>query len=468
MKAPSDDLPTVIHVAQLTAAPSVVGNTVTGGATGILAQGAGAQVLTNAVANVSDAGIKTGATRRHRQHRDGGDRARHRGGRWVHRLRQHGVRRRRRHHRSGPALAVSDNRVGLKIGQQRPWSATPATGITRDRRPGHADRQPGRRQRRQGHRHSLRRDRHPASNRSGRRTGIPIASLDGPDAPVLAGVVTHRLGRDSARTLLLTGLPEGDAGTIEVFANPSCDAGGGEAEFLMDITRNKATRRDQPASSRCAERRARDHFTVTYTDAEAAPASCRTASAARTYTDGDGDGSVDPLDDLLGFDDDPDQGHHRHRQRAAPARVVVLPFDPDTGDRRRRVRAARRRRGPAPDGHPAGWSLPYGAISFRITGLTPGSRTTVVLAQPDRQHADRRRHLLEVRAAHPRGGVQPGILFGLRRGQWDRSHPRWRGRHRWRVRRAWALALGDGLAATATAVPTAPSPTPAARSSPLR
>jgi len=184
-------------------------------------------------------------------------------------------------------------------------------------------------------------------------------------APNLAAALIADTDDQTRTTLLITGLP-GTAGTLEVFANDSCDAEGAEARYTLDIIREtRAGRTVQIIQVPSA----RDYFTITYTDADGNTSDLSACAERTVAPDADGDGSPDPLDELMSAAGDPE--------------VAVIA----TTDEQLLVAVAESGRlegfaivdDPAPSGHPAGWALPYGAFSFRVAGLEPGASTKVVL-----------------------------------------------------------------------------------------
>jgi LPXTG-motif cell wall-anchored protein len=153
-----------------------------------------------------------------------------------------------------------------------------------------------------------------------------------------------------------------------VFANEgSCtDA---EAEVVLDVRRDH----DGETPNRVIlikGNASRDHFTLTYTDAGGNTSELSGCESVEDHPDTDGDGSVDPLDGLIDVEDDP------------TAAILVtddeqlLLLGTNGGGELENVAVVD---DPAPDGHPAGWSLPHGVIKFRVAGLAPGGATVVVM-----------------------------------------------------------------------------------------
>jgi hypothetical protein len=212
----------------------------------------------------------------------------------------------------------------------------------------------------------------------GTTTNLSIQAPGAPAAPELVAVVRSGSGATLRRTLVLGGLPAGDAGRIEVFANDTCSEP--EARYLVDIVRTKEA--DETFRIiQVRERPNRDHFTVTYTDASGSTSELSTCVSGTIYPDADGDGSVDPLDDLVGSGGAGDPTRAVLPTDEEQLLVVsVAPEDPGTGQGGGRLENLTVVDDPAPDSHPAGWSLPYGALSFRVSGLAPGARTSVTLA----------------------------------------------------------------------------------------
>ena len=191
----------------------------------------------------------------------------------------------------------------------------------------------------------------------------------GPEAPRLDGVVLTTAGTSTRKTLVLNGLPAGDAGTIEVFANPTCT--GGEAQEVLGLTRTKEADEtfrviQMPPTS------PRDHVTVTYTDESGNTSGLSGCRSAQTFGDGDRDGSVDPFDALGDLEDD-------------PTGAIVVTDDEQlivvaTSTEGTTLTGVGPVDDPAPGTHPEGWSLPYGALRFRVEGLEPGGSAQVQIA----------------------------------------------------------------------------------------
>jgi LPXTG-motif cell wall-anchored protein len=215
------------------------------------------------------------------------------------------------------------------------------------------------------------------ANRVWQSTDLPIAVDDGPAAPTLAAAIRSGSGDTLQRTLLIGGLPEGDAGTIEVFANSTCGGDGGEAEFLMEITRTKGAD-EQNRIIQVRETPTRDHFTLTYTDTKGRTSELSNCVSGATHPDGDGDGSVDPLDAIVDADDDPTTAIVATDNEQLLL-LKVAPYDAETDDGGGEFESIAATDDPAPSSHPAGWGLTYGALSFRISNVKPGGHTTVFM-----------------------------------------------------------------------------------------
>jgi PKD repeat protein len=213
------------------------------------------------------------------------------------------------------------------------------------------------------------------SNRVWQTEDLPLAVADGTTPPTLAAAIRSDAEGSVRTTLLVTGLPDGDAGTIEVFAGDSCTDP--EPRFLLEINRVKAA--DETARIiQVIGNATRDHYTVTYTTAEGETGELSNCVDHGTYPDGDGDGAVDPFDAVLNADDDPTRAVIATDDEQLLV-LGVTPFDPETGEGGGQFEGIAITDDPSPGDHPSGWSLPYGAIGFRITGLDPGGRTGVVL-----------------------------------------------------------------------------------------
>ena len=198
----------------------------------------------------------------------------------------------------------------------------------------------------------------------------PIVSRTGPEAPLVnAAIRTSRSGTD--RTMLIVaGLPTDETGTVEVFANDSCDDG--EARHVLGITAEKKAGNNYvivPVVGLAS----RDNFTATYTNATKGTSQLSNCESRRTYPDSDGDGSPDPLEALAGTDTNP-----------AAAVVItdnaeIIRLDTDEG----RFTGVGIVDDPAPGEHPGGFTLPHGVVDFQITGLEDGATATVRLASID-------------------------------------------------------------------------------------
>lgn len=214
------------------------------------------------------------------------------------------------------------------------------------------------------------------SNRVWETNGDAIDVADGPDAPDLAAAVRSGTGADTRTTLLMRDLPEGDAGTIEVFANSSCDSS--EAQFLMDITRKK-TATETARIIQIKGSSTRDHFTVTYTDEDGTTSELSDCVDAGTYPDGDGDGSIDVFDEIFHSANNPSAGVYATDNEKLML-ALVPPYDTETDKGGGDIEHLTFINDPEPGSHPAGWSAPYGMMSFRIGNLQPGARTSIVFA----------------------------------------------------------------------------------------
>lgn len=201
-------------------------------------------------------------------------------------------------------------------------------------------------------------------NRIWDTTGSPI---DGPlHAPVLEAAIVADDDATMRTTLLITGLPAEQDGTIEIFANDSCSASDGEARYVPGLLR---TTTDGRSVMIIQVTGSSDHFTITYTTPEGLTSELSGCRSRTVHPDTDDDGSPDPLDDLMGAANDPSIAV------LATSQEQLLVAVASSGAIERLGVVA----DPAPGSHPAGWSLPYGTLSFRVSGLEPGGRTTVVL-----------------------------------------------------------------------------------------
>jgi CSLREA domain-containing protein len=280
----------------------------------------------------------------------------------------------------GEDVAAESNRVGVPAGSDEPLGSTGSglivteggATVTRNIVAGHA-------------RHGIQIEAGATAelraNRVWASGSQPIVATDGPTPPRLAAAARTGSGDDERTTLVLLDLPTGDAGRLEVFANDSCDPDeGAEAQRVLDINRTKG--KDQTARIIQLQRTARDHFTVTYTSADGSTSALSACADATRYGDADGDGSIDPFDGILGAEDDPTAGIVATDQEQLLL-AKVLPPDPATGITGGRLEQLAPVADPAPSAHPDGWSLPYGAIRFRIGGIDPGARSGIVLTDLD-------------------------------------------------------------------------------------
>ena len=200
-------------------------------------------------------------------------------------------------------------------------------------------------------------------NRIWDTSGAPI---NGPlTAPVLEAAIVADSDSTMRTTLLVTGLPAQQDGTIEVFANDSC-AADGEARYVPGILR---TTTDGRTVMIIQVTGTSDHFTLTYTAPDGATSELSGCRSRAVHPDADGDGSPNPLDDLMGAASEPSIA-----VLATTLEQLMVVVASDGAIERLGVVAD-----PDPAAHPAGWSLPYGTMSFRVAGLEPGGRTTVVL-----------------------------------------------------------------------------------------
>jgi len=247
-----------------------------------------------------------------------------------------------------------------------------------------------------------------------------------------------------------------------VFRNPTSDEEGGEAELLTSITRTK--RAGQEARIiQIPEPGSQDHFTVAYTTADGSTSALSPCATAQTFPDTDGDGSIDPLDALLDQADDPASGVIATDEEQLLL-AWVLPPDEENGLGGGRLERLGPVDDPTPRSHPQGWSLPYGALGFRITGLEPGARTAVVLTDIDSTGP------MLGSAYWKYGSPSPGASPSWY--EFAEDDETGTGAHlttldvpQLGLRRSFVLASATGCAATPTARPTAPSPTQADRSS---
>lgn len=209
--------------------------------------------------------------------------------------------------------------------------------------------------------------------------GQAIRTATGPDAPTLrAAIAVYGQPNATRTTLLIEDIPEGASGRIEVFADDSCTAPGGEAKHVLSATRTieagQTTRIVHLATGH-------DHLTVTYTDPTGNTSALSDCATRTDYADADNDGSVDPLDAILGWEADPTSGlvatpnEELLLVRAAPEFDSGGDLGTIGGGVLRQLRI-----GEQPAGLPAGASMPYGAVFFEVHGIEPGGRAVVVLA----------------------------------------------------------------------------------------
>lgn len=347
-----------IEVGEGSAGAVVIGNRIVGGSTGIWSGAADAQLTGNQALAQSDVGIESE-----------GDKTTISGSVIV--AGQDGIR------AEGDDVTITQNRIGLEDGSDE-VTGNGGTGLTIEGGKAVVTKNViagtgGQGIKVAGGTATLR------SNRVWKTDGDAIDVAGGPDAPELAAAARSGSGTDTRTTLLMNGLPEGDAGTIEVFANSSC--GSSEAEFLMDINRKKsATETARIIQIKGAS--TRDHFTVTYTDEDGKTSELSDCVDAQAYADGDGDGSIDPFDEIFGSAGNASAGVFATDNEKLVL-ALVSPFDPVSGEGGGDLEDLRFISDPDPSGHPAGWSAPYGVMRFRISGLEPGGRTALSLAVLD-------------------------------------------------------------------------------------
>ena len=206
-----------------------------------------------------------------------------------------------------------------------------------------------------------------------RMFGNDTAAIRHPGAPaapdLLAAIRTTR-GTTTRTLLVMTGLPQGDAGTVEVFANSSCDEP--QARFVLALTKVKAAAAKSLVVNMVG-RANRSFLTVDYTDAAGNTSQLSGCRPAGPAPDSDGDGSPDVLEQLFGFpgsSTDPSLG------------VVYTDTDQillmkTTAGRFTGLGAAD---DPSPLNHPAGLQLPYGLINFELRDLPADGRATVLIS----------------------------------------------------------------------------------------
>ena len=212
----------------------------------------------------------------------------------------------------------------------------------------------------------------------------PISADAGPSAPEAVAAVRKTINSSTRTTLIFSDLPEAGGGKLEVFADDDCSADtGGEARYVLNLTR--VTKPGE--TSRVVQilgNASRDSFTATYTDAQGHTSELSNCVEARSdYPDSDNDGSVDPIDQLLGMEDDPSAAWvvtdseefllvkansfnlgENGSVEFGPASLENVAIIDD----------------PAPGAHPSGWQLPYGVLQFRVNVAEAGGRANVVLS----------------------------------------------------------------------------------------
>jgi hypothetical protein len=198
----------------------------------------------------------------------------------------------------------------------------------------------------------------------------PIRHSAAPTAPDLLAAIRTTRGTATRTLLVMNGLPPGDAGTVEVFANSSCSEP--QARFVLALTKVKAAAAESLLMN-ISGRANRNFFTVDYTDAAGNTSQLSGCREAGPYPDSDGDGSPDVLEQLFGLPD----------SSSDPSLGVVYT---DTDQTLLLKTTAGRFTGlgavddPSPLTHPAGLRLPYGLINFEIGDLPADGRTTVLIS----------------------------------------------------------------------------------------
>jgi len=146
----------------------------------------------------------------------------------------------------------------------------------------------------------------------------------------------------------------------------------------MDINRTKtATETARIIQIKGAS--TRDHFTVTYTDRDGNTSELSSCVDAGTYPDGDGDGSIDVFDEFVHAAGNPSAGVYATDNEKLML-ALVSPYDERTGRGGGEIDRLEFVNDPDSGSHPAGWTAPYGIMSFRTRNLQPGARTNIAFA----------------------------------------------------------------------------------------
>ena len=198
----------------------------------------------------------------------------------------------------------------------------------------------------------------------------PIVAPNGPDEPTIDAAI-HSVAPDGSKrtTLLVTDLPDGEAGELEVFANDDCDPDG-EAAKVLEVVKTKKV--DRTTMIVQLIDRDDDNFTATYTDSSGTTSELSACAPIESYPDSDGDGSVDPIDDLT------DGANDATRGVLITDDAQIVQVATDAGQ----LTGLAPIDDPAPGGHP-GVDLPYGTLRFAVEGLAPGATANVTFLVVD-------------------------------------------------------------------------------------
>lgn len=201
---------------------------------------------------------------------------------------------------------------------------------------------------------------------------IAVATIGAPKSPRIAGAVIGDSGKTTRTYLLVTGLPKTGVGTIEVFANKSCTAPNDQAYTVLRQVRQV---KSGDESRLVVIKGKHNFFTVTYTDAKHRTSELSNCAKRKEFPDTDGDGSPDVFESA-GTRDDPTKAVIGTDEEQL---ILVTVVKSKTS-----VGGTLTKTGPVDAPKVGSRSLPFGALSFRITlpkNAKKSTRTLVAITQ---------------------------------------------------------------------------------------